>query len=262
MSRLKVLWKMYTNQDSVIFQLGFAYSILLSLIPLLVIFVVLFNRFALNTEALIEIFGQFIETNLLASFIKFFNAENSGELLSLIILLIISINLGSRAFITYLYLTQRIEETKYKWWFLKLRALLGLITFVVVFTISLYLATRFSLNNSLVQFMISIVSLLILYRGLALEHRSIKNLYKGALISGVGLYLMTYGLYYFFNNLFNYKSIYGPLASLMVLFLSIYILAKIIHLGYCINYVYRDRNAEPKGFMLYEWVEGKLTNNE
>lgn len=252
---------MYTNQESVIFQLGFAFSILLSLIPLLIIFIILFNRFAMSTELLIEIFGNFVDTELISNFIRFFNAENSGEFLSLIVLLLISINLGSRAFITYLYLTQRIEQTNYKWWFLKLRALLGLMTFVIVFTASLFIATRVGINNGYVQFFISILSLLMLYRGLALEHRSFIDLYKGALIAGVGVYILTFALYYFFNNLFNYETIYGPLASLMVLFLSIYLLAKLIHFGYCVNYAFRNKNSEPKRFAIYDWVEENIFKN-
>lgn len=262
MTKLKILFKMYTSHDSQIFQLGFAYSILLSLVPILIIFIVLFNRFALDIDAIVEIFGQVIDTDLLNSFIKFFTAENSGEFLSLIILLIISFNLGARAFMTYLYLTQRIESNHYRWWFLKLRALQGLLTLIITVVASVYITTQLGLNNSFVQFLVFITALLLLYRFLALEHRSLLDVYKGALVAAVGLYLMTFVLYAFFNNIFNYQSIYGPLASLMVLLLSIYALAKIIHFGYCINYVFRNKNSEPKHFWLYEKVEQTNLNAE
>lgn len=262
MNKLKLLWKMYTSHDSQIFQLGFAYSILLSLVPILIIFIVLFNRFALDTAVIVEVFGNVIDEELLYSFIRFFSAENSGEFLSLIILLLISINLGSRAFMTYQLLTQNIEKTHYKWWFLKLRALVGLITFVVFFVGAVFITTQLGWNNSFVQFFFFIFALLLVYRSLALEHRSIENVYKGALIAGLGLYGMTFALYYFFNNIFNYQSIYGPLASLMVLFLSIYILAKIIHLGYCVNYVFRNKSTEGKAFWLYEKIEGESKLSE
>ena len=43
------------------------------------------------------------------------------------------------------------------------------------------------------------------------------------------------GFIYFIDNYTRYDVLYGPLASIVVLLISIYLISSIIYFGYCLN---------------------------
>lgn len=63
--------------------------------------------------------------------------------------------------------------------------------------------------------------------------------------------MVAIGYIFYVENYTRYNFLYGPLASIMVLLISIYLISSIIYFGYCLNYEYR--NSTKKCVYKHKW---------
>ena len=101
------------------------------------------------------------------------------------------------------------------------------------------------------------------YRFLSFEKRSITYGIVGSLFTCTGIMIVGIGFIYFIDNYTRYDVLYGPLASIVVLLISIYLISSIIYFGYCLNHEYTKcvKKPEYKGAWYYNsgsWVVKKI----
>ena len=103
------------------------------------------------------------------------------------------------------------------------------------------------------------------YRLLSLEKRSVTYGIIGSLFTCTGIMIVGIGFVYFVDNYTKYDVLYGPLASIVVLLISIYLISSIIYFGYCLNHEYTKcvKKLKYKGLWYYNsgsWVIKKIIN--
>ena len=239
--KLKELVAILRDDDSTTFVQSFAFSLLLSLAPLLTIFVVLFKQLALDTTLIISIASAYLPMDEVLDFIEYIQATNATEFASLIVLLVTTLFLSSRSVYSFLKFSSSIEEVEYPKWYLRILGFGGQAIFILLIVI-LILVISFT---SYFRYLLIMVSLffgfLVYYRNLSFKQRRLASHWKGALFTTLALGLM--GLFFltYVSSFTNYESLYGPLSSLMVILLSINIISYIIFIGFLLNYVnYND----------------------
>lgn len=244
MSKLRLLINTIRNDESINFIQAFAFSFLLSLAPLLTIFVVLFKQLALDTDFIISIVSNYLPMEEVIEFIKYIQANNTEEIISLIILLVTTLFLSSRSVYSFLKFSSDIENTNYPNWYLRILAFGGQLIFIVLIVVLILI---FSFTNNLRYLFIFITlffGFVVYYRNLSFKHRRLRDHWKGALVTSFLLALMGIFFLTYIANFTNYESLYGPLSSLMVILLSVYIISYIIFIGFLVNYVNYDGDDE------------------
>lgn len=245
MRKLRLLIDRLRDDSAQSFVQAFAFSLLLSLAPLLTIFVIAFKQLALDTDLLINAISAYLPMEEVMEFIQYIQATNTSEFVSLVILLATTLFLSSRSVYSFLRFSSDIEGVDYPNWYLRINAVWGQLLFISLIVVLVIIVSF--IRTSLIQYLLVPASLFIgftvYYRNLSFTHRKVGQHWRGALITTI--LLMAMGLFFltYVSNFTNYESLYGPLASLMVILLSIYILSYIIFIGFLINYVnYDDDN--------------------
>ena len=121
--------------------------------------------------------------------------------------------------------------------FIRLRAILLTVYF------ALYLGAAYLVLMLFQQFwlitasVLAIVLFMAIFHALSFYHRPLLYGLAGSLFSVSAFVLLGTLLTWMLETFTSYPTVYGPLASFMTLLLSIYIIACIIYLGFCINVV-------------------------
>lgn len=105
------------------------------------------------------------------------------------------------------------------------------------------------------------------YRVLSFEERPLKYGLIGAAFTTIGVVCIGILFLSLVHALTRYQTLYGPLASILIMMLSIHVLAGTIYFGYCLNHAY-DFRYETRVFKheqryieaekLYEQIKDKF----
>lgn len=235
--KLKYIWKLFSSDLSQLFVSAFAYSLLLSLAPLLIVFVLLLTQFAIDFDILTGLISAYLPADIVVDFINYLQTNSSQEFLSLFVLLVVSFWLSSKAAHSILRYSTNLENVDLPAWRLRLLAIYQQIVFVFTIVLSVALVSFTNVDFYLVVIIIMFIGFLVYYRNLSITHRSVRYHWAGALLTTFLLSLMGIFFYTYINNFTRYESLYGPMASLMVILLSIYLISLIIHFGFLLNFV-------------------------
>lgn len=251
MKRIQNLFQLVFNDKSQNFIQAFAFSLLLSIAPLLIVFVVLFRYLALDIETLINVIQIYLPMNEVLAFIRYIENTNPSELISLIVLLITSLYLSSKSVYSFLRFTSDLEDVDYPNWYLRILAIWGQTMFILLLSALIFMLSFMGWNNVRWVPIILIIGFSLYFRNLSFRYRRFIYQIPGALVT-TGL-LMLMGLFFvsYVKNFTQYESMYGPLSSLMIVLLGILLIANIIFLGFGINHVFwngRIQTVEIKSF--------------
>jgi membrane protein len=92
-----------------------------------------------------------------------------------------------------------------------------------------------------ISFVLVLAIFLLLYRFIPNTRVHWRDIWRGTLITGIIFQLALYGFTYYLQNFASYQMIYGPLSSLVVILVWIYISSFLLILGAEINAVYNER---------------------
>lgn len=266
--KILVLIDIIREDNSILFVQAFSFSLLMSLAPLLTIFVIAFRQFALDTDLIIRVISAYLPMEEVMSFINYINNTNTTELVSLIVLLATTLYLSSRSVNSFLKFSSNLEDANYPGWYLRILAIFGQLLFIIIIIV-LVLIVSF-VNSPTLRYLLVPASMffgfLIYYRNLSLKHRQIKDHWRGAFLTTMILSLMGVFFSFYINNFTNYESLYGPLASLMIVLLAIYVVAYIIFVGYLLNFVYFDSSDQTEHLTFYgkidQFIQSRKAKNK
>lgn len=251
MSKIAELYKQFTSFEGSLFRYSLSFSLLLALAPGLTIFVMLFVFAYLDPAIIIEFATKLLPSEYITPFVEFIVNQGNASTTPIFTTLAIALWLASRSVYSFLLISAKHEGIDFPKWSIRIKSILVFLSLSIYVVLVLYLVSQ--INLSLFSFLLPILSasaLLIgfglFYRALSFEKKELSYGIIGGLFSTISI-LGTAVLFFLILNQFtDYSTVYGPLASFVILLLSIYIISCIIYLGYLLNVVFEDQKIDRK----------------
>lgn len=242
MELIRKVLELFDSFQGRLFRYALAFSLLLTIAPILIAVILVFKYVVIINEGayqfLVEILIRFLPEDIIVPFVQWFASE--GEPIGLwatISTLVLSFYLASRSIYSFLLISAQVEGVRFSGVFIRLRAILLTVYF------ALYLGAAYLVLMLFQQFwlitasVLAIVLFMAIFHALSFYHRPLLYGLAGSLFSVSAFVLLGTLLTWMLETFTSYPTVYGPLASFMTLLLSIYIIACIIYLGFCINVV-------------------------
>ena len=210
----RVVMKFISPQGN-LFRYSLSFCVLLALLPALIIFLKVFQTDILSAPNLINLLYDYVPETILAPFVEY---------------------VMSQEYTTFVSLTDEGFDTY---------AILVRIKAIVVFVLLVIGLVGLTLFNYLVPINSTIVMLAGLfivfycfYRYLSFEKKTLSYGLIGAAFTSACIVLIGVFFFYIVNHYTRYNALYGPLASLVIMLISIYLISSVIYFGYCLNHEY------------------------
>lgn len=258
MNRFIQLWKMFFSEEGNIFTYALAFSILLTLAPSLLIFVLIFAYAYVDFVFIEEILIRFLPnlTNDQLQQIVHYFIDREYSWISFLSTMIVSFYLASKSIYSFLLISARNEKVEVAKIYLRFKSIgiyIGFVLFIVIF-----LQWFYPLLFQYPWFRLVYLGLLfyLLYQSLHFRKTSLWFGLRGALFASISFSLLAGLFVSVVRHFTSYQVVYGPLASFVTLILAIYLISCIIYIGFCINIVWQKEDIEklPLRYMvLYPW---------
>ena len=233
----RVVMKFISPQGN-LFRYSLSFCVLLALLPALIIFLKVFQTDILSAPNLINLLYDYVPETILAPFVEYVMSQEYTTFVSLIISMGFSIYLASNAFYSFMLISMTDEG-------FDTYAILVRIKAIVVFVLLVIGLVGLTLFNYLVPINSTIVMLAGLfivfycfYRYLSFEKKPLSYGLIGAAFTSACIVLIGVFFFYIVNHYTRYNALYGPLASLVIMLISIYLISSVIYFGYCLNHEY------------------------
>lgn len=242
MKKILEVYDLFTSYDGTTFVYALSYSLLLSLAPLAALLVVFFRSSPAGLQSILTFAEKYIPQDLLNPFIDFFLGNSPVELIPLIFFIVVSLWVASRAIYSFLMISAHLDEVELPQWFMRGVAVADFVVLLSVLILMVFVLQHFRFAGLISQVLVLFLGFCIFYRLLSFRNYQWRAVAPGAMFTTIGMSLL--GTFFFFviNHFTRYESIYGPLSSMVILFLSVYIIASIIYLGFCINQVFVEKD--------------------
>lgn len=239
MKKVIAVYKEFTSFEGSLFIYSLSFSFLLALAPSLIIFVMLFNFAYLDPNILIQFLGKFIPSDFLGDFIQYI-VPKEYNLIPAIITLCTSFWLASRIVYSFLLISAQHEEVNVPKWAVRIKAIYLFVCLAILIVASIFIGTLLKHYLPLVSAGVMFVIFTLMYRALSFRKRNLSFGILGGLFSTIAILGVAALFFNLVNEFTSYETVYGSLASLVTLLLSIYIISWIIYFGYCLNLVYEE----------------------
>ncbi len=261
--KLMEIYDLFFSLEGSLFRYSLAYSLLLALLPLLIILVILFqNSILFNLDSFIDYLYRFLPEEALGTFITYITNKSFPTGIPLLISLTMSFILASRCTYSFMLVSAKHEEFTISKLYIRLK---GFILFIGLIATTLGLGIFFTIIPIASNIRILSVSgslfvvFFLFYRTITFEKRPIHYGVLGASFTTIALMITSFVFLALIRNFSSYASVYGPMASLVITLLSLYIIASIVYFGYCLNFVFTPSSTkEYKDHPLYnkvvEWL--------
>lgn len=243
MRRFLDLYKEFTSFEGSLFKYSLSFSFLLALAPSLVIVVMLFKYDLLPIDLIINFIMSFMpyesSEETVTTVIQFF-LNRQYNLISFIITLFVSFYLASKIVFSFLLISASHEAVSVPKWAIRIKSVVLFVLFLAVLIISVALGTYLKEYLPLVSSILMLVLFTLAYRALSFRKRHWSFGILGAIFSTLMILCLASLFITIINHFTRYQDVYGPLASLVTLFLAIYLISCIIYFGFCLNIVMED----------------------
>lgn len=234
---VNVIMKFISPQGN-LFRYSLSFCVLLALLPALIIILKLFQSDILNVPNLINLLYDYVPKELLAPFIKFVLSKEYTTYGSLIFSMAISIYLASNAFYSFMLISMTDEGFDTYGILVRIKAIAVFVGLVLQVTGLAFLSYFLAVNDSIIMLIGLFIVFYFFYRSLSFEKRPPGYGMIGAAFTSICVVLIGIFFFYIVEHYTRYNILYGPLASLVILLISIYLISSVIYFGYCLNHEY------------------------
>ena len=251
MNKIVDLYTQFTSFEGSLFRYSLSFSLLLALAPGLTIFVMLFVFAYLDPTIIIDFATKLLPSEYVTPFVEFIISRGNYSTTPVFTTLLIALWLASRAVYSFLLINAQHESIEVPKWAIRIKSILIFLALSLYVVATLYLLTQinfhsFSFLLPFIGALALLIGFILFYRGLSFEKKELSYGLLGGLFSTVSIMGTAYLFFLVLNQFTDYSTIYGPLASLVVLLLSIYILSCLIYFGYLLNVVYEEESQSIK----------------
>ncbi|AMC94319.1 hypothetical protein AOC36_10145 [Erysipelothrix larvae] len=254
MRRIIYAYKMVTSHEGRLFTYAFAYSLIIGIAPFLIVAVLLASRFWFNVDTIVNFMSYYIPEDLIIPFVTYIKTVETGDIVVIASLAVVSLWVASRTVYSFLLESSRVDSVGIENFVLRVAALLYLVFFILLVGAVVFVLSYFSLPiiPIITYFAVASILLMIFYRMMSFRFTTFQDVWIGGVFAGGGLLALGKLFFSYINDYTNYQSIYGPMASIMILLISVYMISWIVYAGYCLNIsFYRGENRNDKK----KWLE-------
>lgn len=228
-------YKMLTSQDGRLFTYAFAYSLIIAVAPLIIVSVVLASYFIFDADTIIHFLSMYIPSEFILPFVNYIKGSAPTDLVVIISLSSVSLWVSSRTVYSFLLESSRNDAIGVRSFVLRIVAMIYMIFFLALAGGIVYVFSYVPVIPFVTKPLIVWVLMMMFYRTVSFRFAKFKDVYLGSIFASLGI--LTFGQLFFvyINQYSNYETIYGPMASLMILLISVYWLSWFVYGGYCIN---------------------------
>ncbi|MFV0379246.1 MAG: YhjD/YihY/BrkB family envelope integrity protein [Anaerorhabdus sp.] len=247
--KIKAIYKMVFSLEGSLFRYSLAYGLLLSLLPVLLAIVLLFQKsIFFSIESTLNYLYRFIPQDLIIPFIDYISSQSSPSGITLIVSIVIALYLASRSIYSFMLISAKYENFMFPKIIIRIKSILVfLLLLTSFFALGLFFAFVPIIGS--IKVITSIVTLFIVlfifFRTLTFEKRPLNYGIYGTIFTSISLILTGLLFLYFVREFSSYATLYGPLSSLVITLLSLYVISTIIYTGYCINVVFAKKVINP-----------------
>ncbi len=228
-------YHLFNSLEGSLFRYSLSYTLLLALFPGLTAIIMLYQASLLDTKPLLDFVYKYLPYELVSPFVQYLFNKGDSTYWSMIFSFLVAGYVASQCVYSFLLFSADHENYETRNIFIRIKAVILFFLYILTFLIFAIGAYLFSdLLNVIV--IIGIFTLLnFFYKSLSFQKRGKLFGLLGAGFSTLSISLVGSLFFVIVKRFTNYESVYGPLSSLMVLFLSIYVIANLIFFGYCLN---------------------------
>lgn len=250
LSRLKKIYDLITANEGQFFIYAFAYSLVLGLAPLLITAILLLGN-VISIESLVTVLEQYLPRDIIVPFIEYIRMTRPSELMMFISAVVVSIWMGSKIVYSYLIYSSNILKIKINGFILRLVSIVVLLVLLFGVGAIVFVLSYIKIFNFIIYPLLVFLLLFTFYWIISFNKIKIRFLLLGSGVASIFFYLLGSFFFLYVNNMSNYQSVYGPLASIMILLIACYLISFIIYLGYCVLISFSDLDTElEKGMRL------------
>lgn len=248
----------FTSLEGTLFRYSLSFSFLLAIAPALIILVFIFNSFHVDVSIISDLMSRFIPADLIQPFITFITAKGYTSVIAVLWSLGLSFWLASRSSYGLALISAKMEGIHRKKTAIRIKAIFLFVFLILVITATVLASTFLPGLTRLIFILVLFVGLTLLYKVISFYKRPKRFGIIGAAFATAGISLTGLMFIKLVDIFTSYESVYGPLASLIVLLLSVWIVATILYIGFLLNIVmYRedlvDENKQVKSGWFFDW---------
>ena len=263
MEFIKKVYQLFDSFDGRLFRYALSFGLLLALAPILIAVILVFKYIIIINEDVYQVFVQvliqYLPSDIILPFVDWFAKE--GEpigFVATISTLLLSFYLASRSIYSFLLISAQVEHVKASPLYIRFRAIVLTIYFALYIDFAYIILMYFQHFWLIATTLLAILLFLCMFHALSFYHRPLLYGLAGSLFSVSAFVLLGMLLTKILETFTSYPTVYGPLASFMTLLLSIYIIACIIYLSFCINVVIENtenvQGCLPKYGKIRRWI--------
>lgn len=261
MKSLSKVFQQFFSLEGSLFRYSLSYCFLFALLPGLIVALLLFQFSVLGVDELLHFLYYYVPEDLIKPFVNYIMQSDYSSLFALSIACIVPCFVASKSFYSFLLISAKEEQFETANTLIRIKSF-GLFMVFLVVILGISLVTHFLNLHPTLSFGFGLLFLFWwLYRVLSFEKRPFHYGFLGALFSSSAILLVSYGFIKLVARFTSYTTMYGPLASLVILFLAVYIVSCIVYFGYCLNLIYGKHKAvvEYKSKWFYDSGEKLIT---
>lgn len=241
-----MIYKLAMSADGSLFVYALSYSLLLGLAPFLIIAVIFIGNYLFSVEQMINLFSLYIPASLIEPFVSYIAISNFDSLWALLTLLGAAVWVASKSLHSFLLAASVRDGVVFNGIILRILSMVYFLFLLLIIIVSGILVSLINIPTTIFLPFLLLGFFFVFYWLLSFRKIKVKELLYGSLFTMVSILLVGALFFQIVNRFFNYDTIYGPFASVMVLLLSLNIISQIIYIGYLITYVYKADDAPVK----------------
>ncbi len=240
-------YKMLTSHEGTLFVYAFAYALIVGIAPFLIVAVLVTSTLLLDMNTMVEMMSHYIPSDLIVPFISYVKEVAPSDVILLISLSSVSFWVASKSVYSFLLEASRIDKVEIKGFVLRIISVVYFI-FILLGGMSVIVLLRYlPPYNYITVPLLMWLMMMSFYRLISFRFSSFSDVYMGSALSTAALIGLGRLFFVYVNDFSNYQNVYGPLASLMILLISIYYISYIIYFGFCVNVQFYEEK-EGTGF--------------
>ena len=252
--RLVKVIKKFISPQSNLFRYSLSFCLLLALLPALIIILKVFQSDLLDANKLASLLYGYVPKILLEPFIEYVLSQEYTTFISLIVSSVFSIYLASNAFYSFMLISMTDEKFETYSILIRIKAIMLFVLLVLGIVALAFFNYLIGINTTIVMLGGLFIVFYFFYRFLSFEKRPLSYGLLGAGFTSTGIVLIGVFFFYIVDRYTRYYALYGPLASLVIMLISIYLISNVIYFGYCLNHEYGKSydNIEYKHLRYYQ----------
>lgn len=231
---------MVTDREGTIFTYAFAYSLIVGLAPLLIITVVFIGNYLLDVTQIIYYLQRFIPGEFIEPFIDYVMLTDARSTWILLSLLGASLFVASKSIYSFLLMARKSDDNPRGSIVLRITAFVYFVVLVFGFVVLGVLISYLPFGKKQLIPLVIFAFFAIFYQLIYSKKLKLSALLSGAGFASVALLLLGQGFFIYINEFSSYKNVYGPLSSLMILLISMWLVSWIFYAGYCVSVVLNE----------------------